>query len=335
MSIKKVANIAGVSIATVSRFFNSPNKVSETTREKVADAIEQINYSPNTLAQNLRRGKTGLVIAVVDKLSSPFYSSIIDHLSSYATSKGYTLLSQQTSENYTPTLEDYEHMVRSKQADGFILFTNFPEQKHRITIENKPAIVLACDIPEKARNNDRVSVGIDDFKAAYEATEFLIKQGHKRIAFIHCGRSASAVKQRYLGYLAATRMHDTQLPSEQIKELDKSATLEEKLDYLNMQEDSPTAIFCADDDLAIRTLHYLKRQSLKVPHDISLIGFNNSPYSALTDPPLTTIEAPVEAIATRAFDCLVSLMDTEQEPLSHTILEHSFIERQSTKPPHR
>lgn len=335
MSIKKVANIAGVSIATVSRFFNNPNKVSQTTRAKVADAIQQINYSPNALAQNLRRGKTGLVIAVVDKLNSPFYSSIITHLSTYASEKGYTLLSQQTSGENTPTLEDYEHMVRSKQADGFILFTHFPEQHYKISIESKPAIVLACEIPEKAQNNDRVSVGIDDFKAAYEATEHLIAQGHKKIAFIHCGHDTTAVKQRYLGYLAATKVHNSQLPLEQINELDNNTQLDEKLNYLINLSDSPTALFCADDDLAIRTLYYLKTQSLKVPQDFSLIGFNNSPYSALTDPPLTTVEAPAEDIATKAFDCLLSLMDAEQNPLSHTIIEHSFIERQSTQPPQR
>jgi len=335
MSIKKVANIAGVSIATVSRFFNNPSKVSETTREKVADAIEQINYSPNALAQNLRRGKTGLVIAVVNKLSSPFYCNVIDHLSTYASSKGYTLLSQQTCKHNTPTLEDYEHRVRSKQADGFILFTNFPEQKHPINIENKPAIVLACEAPEKAQSNNRVSVGIDDFKAAYEATEYLINLGHSTIAFIHCGQDSTAIKQRLMGYLAASKTHDIQLPEELLNHLNQDFCLEEKIDFITSQKTSPTALFCADDDIAIKTLHYLKTQSINVPRDISLIGFNNSPYSALTDPPLTTIEAPAEAIAARAFDCLTSLMNAEENTHYPTTLEHTLIERESSKPPNR
>jgi len=333
MSIKEVANIAGVSIATVSRFFNNPSKVSSSTRERVADAIEQINYSPNALAQNLRRGKTGLIIAVVNQLSSPFYSAVIDHLSRYASTKGYTLLSQQTSENNPPTLEDYEHRVRSKQADGFILFTNFPEQKHPINIENKPAIVLACEIPIKAKDNDRVSVGIDDFKAALDATEYLINQGHTKIAFIHTGLGSTAVKQRFLGYLAATKAHQIQLEENVVDNLNEDICLERKLDYIIGLQPRPTALFCADDDIAIKTLHFLKAQSLKVPEDISLIGFNNSPYSALTDPPLTTIEAPIETIATRAFDCLVSLMNNEQEPAHQTTLEHALIERKSTQAP--
>ena len=334
MSIKKVANIAGVSIATVSRFFNSPNKVSQTTREKVAEAIEQINYSPNMLAQNLRRGKTGLIIAVVDKLSSPFHSSIIDHMSNYAASKGYTLLSQQNNKSVSLSLEDYGQMVRSKQADGFIFLTDFPEQSLNTDIEHKPAFVLACEAPEKKRNSDRVSVGIDDFKAAYEATEYLIHQGHKKIAFIQCdSQSARAIKQRRLGYIAATRMNNVALAQATVDGLDQCTDLQEKLDYLYYQADRPTALLCADDDLAIETLHYLKKQSLRVPEDVSVIGFNNSPYSALTDPPLTTIEAPVQDIATRAFDSLLSLMAERQYELKHTVLEHAFIERESTSPP--
>jgi len=332
MSIKKVASIAGVSIATVSRFFNSPDKVSQSTREKVSRAIEQIDYSPNTLAQNLRRGKTGLIIAVVDKLSSPFYSAVIDHLSTYANDKGYTLLSQQTQADKPLSLEDYDHMVRSKQADGFILLTNFPEQQYKTRLEKKPAIVLACEVPEKSHNNERVSVGIDDFKAAYEATEYLIEQGHKKIAFIESCRSTTAAKQRHLGYLAATKIHRSQPSSSQLQALNSHNFLHEKLDYLFAQADRPTALFCVDDEVAIKALHYLKKKSLRVPEDISLMGFNNSPYSALTDPPLTTVEAPAKDIAASAFDCLLTLMDENQTPPFHRIIEHKLIERDSTKP---
>lgn len=334
MSIKKVASIAGVSIATVSRFFNSPNKVSEKTRQRVAGAIKQLNYSPNTLAQNLRRGKTGLVIAVVDKLSSPLYSSIIDHLSAYAAGKGYTLLSQQSIENTTHSPYDCENMVRNKQADGYILFTQFTEQNRAAHIDNKSVIALVCEIPQKKNNGNHLSVAIDDFKAADEATEYLIEQGHKKIAFIHCGKKSATIKQRHLGFLAAAQRHNISSFIEQRSTLNQDIPLQEKLHDLCHQEDRPTALFCADDDLAIETLHYLTKQSLKVPDDISLIGFNNSPYSALTDPPLTTIEAPTKDIAINAFDSLLSLMEGNAPSLSRTVVEHSLVKRESTKPLH-
>ena len=331
MSIKKVANIAGVSIATVSRFFNNPNQVSKQTREKVEAAIKRINYSPNALAQNLRRGKTGLVIAVTPHITSPLYEDIIRELNDSAKNNGYNLLVKEAGFNSLP-LSYYEQMIRCKQADGFVLLVGLPEHEHDIDMDESSPIVLACEPHQLSKHRPSLPcITINHKKAIQEATDYLIQLGHKDIAFIAKNHDPLTVREQQSGFQKSMLEAGLSLFGRlQSKQHDK-LSIEQKLQRLLDTQARPSAIICADDETAIETLHHIKSLGFKVPEDISLVGFSNIRYAEMTDPPLTTIHCPMGVIGNTAMEHLLNLIDGKSISRHSLAIEHSLIIRNSTR----
>ena len=325
MSIKKVANIAGVSIATVSRFFNNPNQLSTRTREKVQAAIKQINYSPNTLAQNLRRGKTGLLIAVVPQISAPVYESILKQLHRTAKTKGYTLLVKQADLNSLP-LAYYQQMVRCKQADGFILLTGLPNQD--LPQNFQLPLVLACE-PSISSNRNLVNLTINYQAAAQEAVNYLIHLGHREIAFTASNNQGGTIKALLHGFEQAL-LAASLSPSHIAIHNNPAEQYPETLQQLLATSHPPTALFCADDDTALRTLQWVKSLGIRVPEDLSVIGFNDNRYLELTDPPLTTVSQPMDAIGAYAVDLLCDMIDGKRIGVVPPAFKHTLIIRNST-----
>ncbi len=330
MSIKKVAHAAGVSIATVSRFFNNPNQVSKETREKVQQAIKRLNYTPNTLAQNLRRGKTGLIIAVIPKISSPRYESLIKQLNKSANDNGYTLLVKEAEFN-SLSLDYYQNMIRCKQADGFILLVGLPkESAHKI--DSTLPIVLISE-PHSLLNGNRLSyLSIDYCQAVQEATEYFISLGHSSIAFIANNYSPLTISEQQKGFSQAMTTAGLSLSGRIIPSHQHTLNLQEKLRLLLGTKPTPTAIFCADDYTAIESLHWIKAEGMKIPDDISVIGFNDTRYTEITSPPLTTIKQPMDVIGAEAMALLYKLIDGQPTSSDPTTYEHKLIIRNSTSP---
>ncbi|MGH1485693.1 MAG: LacI family DNA-binding transcriptional regulator [Cellvibrionaceae bacterium] len=329
MSIKKVANIAGVSIATVSRFFNNPNQVSKQTREKVEEAIKRINYTPNTLAQNLRRGKTGLVIVVIPRISSPLYESIVKQLNQAAKANGYHLLVKEAGFNSLP-LDYYQQMIRCKQADGFILLVGLAD-KDLSKIEKNLPIVLACEPYQfNGMEYPLPCMTIDYSLAAQEATEYLIHLEHKAIAFMARDHEPLTVSEQQSGYQSA--MEENKLPviGRFLNHEYDRLSIQEKLQKLLDTAPRPTAILCSDDDTAIELLHCIKTLGLRVPEDISVMGFNNVRYTEMTDPPLTTVHQPMIDIGDTAMNTLLALIDGDLPPNKDKEFNHKIIIRNST-----
>ncbi len=184
-SIKDVAKLAGVSIATVSRYLSDPESIKEKNRIRVEQAVTRTGYAPNTLAQNFRRGKTGLVMVVLSNVGAPFFTGVMTGISRVADSEGYSLLIREMEMN-TLSWDQYSAMVLSKQADGIILLASIcPLTPASSTpAGRRPApIVLGCEnvTPELGQFP---SVRIDNVKAAREGAAYLIEQGHRQIAFI-------------------------------------------------------------------------------------------------------------------------------------------------------
>ncbi|MEO0444107.1 MAG: LacI family DNA-binding transcriptional regulator [Pseudomonadota bacterium] len=331
MSIKKVANIAGVSIATVSRFFNNPNQVSKQTREKVEAAIKRINYTPNALAQNLRRGKTGLVIAVSPHITSPLYEDIIQQLNQSAKNNSYNLLVKEAGFNSLP-LSYYEQMIRCKQADGFVLLVGLPEHEQDIDMDVSLPIVLACEPHQLSAGRPSLPcITIDHKQATQEATDYLIHLGHQAIAFIASDHDPLTVREQQSGFQKSMLESKLSLFGRLLSNQQDNLSIERKLHRLLDTQSRPTAIICADDETAMETLHHIKSLGLKVPGDISLIGFSNIRYAEMTDPPLTTIDCPMDIIGNIAMQHLLELIDGKSVTRHLPTLEHSLIIRNSTR----
>lgn len=332
VSIKEVARIAGVSIATVSRCINEPKRVKEKTRLKVQEAILQTGYAPNTLAQSFRRGKTNMIMVVLPSVGDPFFTEVMRGIRTVAKAKGYTIMINETQFN-TMTADEIGAMMVSKQADGIILLASMsPFGNEILSARSNQAlpIVIGCETisPDLA---EFPSVHIDNVAAAEEATNYLISLGHKRVAFMSGEDTSLLTKDREFGYRAA--MKDAGLPVQEEWVVSGSLTIDgarhATRELMNLS-DRPTAIFCANDEMAIGTLHGVKAARLSVPEDISVMGFDDTRYAEVTDPPLTTISQPAEEIGERTFYRLCKMIDGETvEDAEPEIVPHKLIVRRS------
>lgn len=329
MSIKKVANIAGVSIATVSRYFNNPDKVSKKTQEKVQSAADKIDYSPNSLAQNLRRGKTGLIIAVVPTLSSSVFEPIIRQLNQLAKDQDYTLLLKEAECN-SLTVDYFKYLLRCKQADGFIVLSGINTANNSSIKHSKMPVVLAHE-PDLSKQSGLPCLSIDYFSAAQEATQYLIDHHHKHIAFVSQYSQANSVKELERGFQSTIQTNQGDISVYSLNKNEQTLSIKEKVNQLLNNSPKPTAVLCADDGTAIEVIHWLKQKGLRVPDDISVMGFHNTHYSALSDPPLTTVNNPLVNIGHHTIEILFQLINNEsvEEPIQP--FKHSIVERGSIK----
>ena len=334
-SIKDVARIAGVSIATVSRYLGDPDSIREKNRALVEAAIKETGYAPNSLAQNFRRGRTSLIIVVMPNVGDPFFTGVMRGISQIAEEEGYSLLIRETEMN-TLSWDQYSEMVFSKQADGVILLASFcpftPVMK-RPGREGQVPIVLGCEnvTPELG---EFPAVRIDNVAAAQEATRFLIHQGHERIAFVAGMENSTLTADREQGYCMA--MKEAGLPVKRgwitsgALSLDGARKATRKL--LNHQQ-TPTAIFCATDEMAIGCIHEIKSAGLSVPKDVSVMGFDNIRYAEIVDPPLTTIAQPAEEIGERTMRRLCRAIHGRDMGTKPEIVPHQLVVRRSTSSP--
>lgn len=336
VSIKDVASIAGVSIATVSRCINEPDRVRLKTREKVQQAIRQTGYSPNTLAQSFRRGKTQMIMVVLPSVGDPFFTDVMQGIREVATGQGYSLLINETQFN-TLTADEIGAMVVSRQADGIILLASLsPFGTRVLSAESQRALptVIGCETiaPELSRYP---GIHIDNVAAAREATEHLLQLGHERIAFIYGEHKTLLTMDREAGYREAMTDAGKIIDSGWVVEgqltIEGAIAATEKL----LEHPSrPTAIFCANDEMALGCLHAVKSAGLNVPHDLSVVGFDNTRYAAITDPPLTTVHQPALEIGERVMQKLLHEIEHGRgEDAEPEIMPHRLVVRASTAPP--
>jgi len=283
VSIKDVARLAEVSIATVSGRVNDPDRVRASTRNRVEAAILQTGYSPNPLAQSFRRGKTKVIMVVLPSVGDPFFTEVMKGLREVANASGYSLLINETQFN-TMTADEIGAMVVSRQADGIVL--------------------LASVSPFGTAH-------IDNQAAAIEVTDYLLELGHRRIAFIHGQESSLLTKDREDGYRLS--MLAAGLSIEDGWVVGGNLTITgaiQATQKLLRHRHRPTAIFCANDEMAMGCMHAIKSAGLKIPQDVSVIGFDDVRYAAIMDPPLSSVRQPAKDIGEQVMLRLLGEIET-------------------------
>jgi LacI family repressor for deo operon, udp, cdd, tsx, nupC, and nupG len=334
MSIKKVAAMAGVSIATVSRCFSHPQLLKQETLEKVEKASEALHYRPNSLAQNFRRGRSGVIVIIIDNIGDPIYESFTQTITHTAQSKGYEILIKET--NHKPlTIKYYRDILASKQADGLIVMVDPPKMntKNQLLFDDLPIIFIKNENQTQTHRH----IKLDNSKAAQTATQHLIDLGHKNIAYITPNMNSTAYIRREEGFQQTVDRANFDKPLV----IDLSycqQTPQEAIMHILSTAPQTTAVFCANDDIAMDVLATLKEENIHVPRELSVIGFNNIRYSAKTTPPLTTIEYPLNDIAQYAIEHLCLIIDTPPSStlnatLTKATFHHRLIERSSTATP--
>ncbi|MGD8175178.1 LacI family DNA-binding transcriptional regulator [Marinimicrobium sp. ARAG 43.8] len=335
VSIKDVAKLAGVSISTVSRCLNEPERVKPKTLAAVQAAVEQTGYAPNALARNFRRGRTGLVMVVLQSVGLPFWGGVMNGINRVAQEEGYAILIRETTHS-PPELDDYCRMVMSKEADGIIILASpspFSDTSAYSTGERRTPIVLGCEhVTDELAHIP--SVRVDNRRAAAEATQYLWQLGHRRIAFITGARGSLLTRDRERGYRDTLTAQGHPPASDWVVNGDQSIEgarrATRKLLSLKAR---PTAIFCANDEMAMAAIHEIKRLGLRVPDDVSVVGFDDTRYAAIMDPPLTTVAQPTDEIGERTMRRLLNAIDGKDIGEGAEVVEHRLIVRGSSAPP--
>ncbi len=335
-SIKDVARLAGVSIATVSRYLNNPEQVRDKTARKVAQAIADTGYSPNRLAQNFRNGRTKQIMVAVPSIGIPFFELIMRGVRRVAAETGYHILVMET-HSHTHDFDDFSRLVMTKQTDGIILLSTLSPFEEPIldTEGGHPPIILGLENLSPELSNFPC-VRIDNRLAAREATELLIHLGHRDIAFMYGKQTAnSALTQpREQGFRDALDAAGLRFRAEWF--IDGKLTIRGGRDatrQLLAAKTRPTALFCANDEMAMGALHELKQAGLSIPRDISVIGFDDMQFSEVADPPLTTVAQPAEEIGERSMKRLLAIIDGNAPAKGADVIPHRLVMRKSAAPP--
>ena len=315
-SINEVALVAGVSIATVSRYINTPDQVAKKTQLKVESAIRQTGYTPNTLAQKLRRGRSRHILVAVPSVGDPFFSAVMRGVRGAARQLGYTVFIRET-RHEALSIKEMNAVLDSKQADGIVLLNNMTY------VAGKAA--LSTDLQRYPP-----AIHIDNVAAAVTMTNFLVDHGHRRIAMIYSGRKPSFI-DRERGYREAMKTAGLDIADELI--IDAENSLEggrEAACTLLGLETRPTAIFCGSDEIAIGCMHEIHEAGLRVPADVSVAGFDDTRYAAVSNPPLTTIRQPAGKMGARLVEKLcLALEDDSQGSGGAEVVPHKLLVRES------
>lgn len=324
--IQEVAKKANVSVATISRVLNNSPYVKNETRERVLDAIKELNYSPNLSGRILRRNETKIVLVLLPTISNPFYSKAVTGIRHTADKLGYLILICNTESDAKKEME-YLNLLKFKQADGAIMMSKESDIEKLEEIGASHPIVQCFEY----RKSDKLSyVSVDNEQAAYEAVKYLIELGHKRIGLVGCDTKYPSAEQRESGYKKALRDANIEIDSDLIIRGDYGF----RSGYNcagKLVEQKPTAIFAISDMQAIGVTKALKGMGLKVPEDISVVGFDNVTFSEIYDPGITTVSQPTYNMGSKAMDILIGELKGESKAPQQIIMKHELIIRESAR----
>ncbi len=323
-----------MSVATVSRALASPDTVRAATRERVESAIRKSGYRPNALASRLRRQKSDSIVVVVPSIHNPFFSNVIRGIENLAYLSSYKVLLGESQGNQE-RLDSYASMLARKEADGLILLgALLPSILNNATDQERSDIpvVSAC---EYFGHIKLPNVRIDNVAAAALATEHLIRLGHTRIAKITGPMHNPSSKDRLLGFRQSMAQAKIKVDEELVANGDFSAPSGyAAMKSLLGKPSRPTGVFCSNDEMAIGAARAIKETRLKIPRDISIVGFDDICFSGYCDPPLTTIHQPQTAIGETAMQLMIEMLQDEADLSGDAkrtvILPHSLIVRSST-----
>jgi LacI family repressor for deo operon, udp, cdd, tsx, nupC, and nupG len=327
-TIQDVARVAGVSTATVSRALSKPSVVAKSTRAAVLNAVAETGYRVNTAASNLRRKRAGTVIVLLPNLANPFFSQILAGLASVLTPAQFGLLIADTQSGPDPE-ERLQHYLTSGQADGLILLdgTLSPDA---IAVPGRPPVLLACEW----MGQDLPSVRVENEKGAALAVGHLAQLGHRRIGHATGPRGNMLTETRLDGFCSALGNLGLPMRQDWIFEgdfsMDSGAAVGRA--WLGMQ-DRPTALFLSSDEMAIGFLGEVQRAGIRVPQDVSIVGFDNIEIAQHLSPGLTTIRQPRTQIGVRAAELLLAMIETGSLTGPSELIEVEFIHRGSTAQP--
>ena len=311
LSIKDIARMAGVSIATVSRVINKNGKVAKDTEKKILKVMEENNYVPNLLAKGFRTRKSTVIGIVVPDIANEFFSRIAQKVQMLFFEKGYATIICNTNEDYKLENQCLD-MLQAQQVGGIIHIVSSTRKREKAV--PMPTVYIDRE-PMYIKNDDVVVVESDNVSGGYQATKEMLEKGCKNILCLSPEHNVSTHKKRYLVYAGSISMEDGY---EQTKKYFK---------------ENPTidGVFATTDIIAIGAMKALKELNIKVPQEVKVFGYDDSEVALISTKTISTVRQPVDEMVEMAVNNLEKLIDEKEILDKKTVLPVEIIKRETTE----
>ncbi|RPI44257.1 MAG: LacI family transcriptional regulator, partial [Bacteroidetes bacterium] len=312
VTIKDIARELGISPSTVSRSLKDHPDISPSTKKQVKDLVEKLKYKPNAVALSLRSRKSYIIAVIVPEIVHHFFSSVISGIEEVAIGAGYNVMIFQSNERYDREVLITEALA-SSQAEGVLVSVSKTSMKfsHFRELMNDGLPIVFFDRICEELDTDRVIV--DDFNGAFNAVEYLVRSGCRRIAHFGAPQHLQIGYQRKRGYISALEKNGI-IPDERYMiKCDTHEEALEKTPEIMRLPDPPDAIFAVNDLTATGVLKVLRKMRLRIPEDVSVIGFTDGMVCTVTEPPLSTVNQHGSEIGKKAMEMLLKRINVLEE----------------------
>ena len=330
ITINNVAKQVGVSIKTVSRVINDSPEVADETRKRILEVIKALNYRPNGLARGLVTKRTKALGVVVSDITNPYIPELVRGIADFASERGYNIVLSNTDGIREKEIE-YVDVLLERRVDGLIFTSVRLESQEVINLQNEgfPLVLVNRQIYGTKTNYVIVNSKI----GARLAVEHLIELGHKRVGHIAGPIDISAGVERLETYKKTLKVHDIRVDEELIRigNLQQDGGFNICKELLGIKE-PPSAIFCANDFMALGALEYISSIGLKVPDDVSIIGFDDIKFASLPGIELTTIKVPKYEMGYLSAKMLIDEIEGKRKSIKQVVLKPELVIRKTTKP---
>jgi LacI family transcriptional regulator len=307
-TIKDVARVADVSIATVSALLNGTARVSDKLSQRIWAAIESTGYSPHGVARSLRLGRTRSIGLVVGDISNPFFTSLAKTVEARAVEAGYMVIVANSDEEPEKELKLLK-LLREQRVAGILLTPSGHDPSYLLAlsrITDIPIVLLDRMLPQSSFD----SVVVDNLAAARMATDYLVRLNHRRIALVIGKQHIWTMEQRLHGYRESLKLAGIAAdPTLELVANTRIETAYEVVQRLLTQPDPPTAIFAANILMMLGAIEAVMDMGFRCPEQVSLAGIDDFPGSSAIRPLLTTVTQPIEELAERAVRRLLEKID--------------------------
>ena len=332
VNIKQLAQQLNLSISTVSRALNDGYDINPQTKKKVLELAKKLNYQPNPYASSLRRHRSKTIAVIVPEIANNFFSLAINGIQSAAREKGYHVLIYVTNENDKVESDSLQH-VQSGRVDGLLISVSSKtiNDQHLLNIQKQGLPIVFFD--RVLDEFETAKITTDDFDSGFKATEHLIQQGCKKIAYLLISKNLSIGTNRMQGYLEALKKYqikeDRKLIIECTADKDRNYSL---IETLLSSRQKPDGIFASVEHLAITSYLVCRSLKLSIPKDVKIISFSNLETAPLLNPSLTTITQPAFDIGREAASTLLKALTKKSFKLTNTklVLPSRLVQRDST-----
>ncbi len=329
VSIKDVARVAGVSYSTVSRALNDSPRVSGETKERIQQIAAEMGYLPSAVARSLVTQRTNMIGVVVTTITDLFFAELVHAIEETALAHHYGVI--LTNSRGLPERElQAIQSLRRRRVDGIILVSGCSAETDVCTERGMDVpLVVINNIHE---NHAGHSVEVDNKGGGLAATEHLLGLGHRRVAHIAGPAEEWDGVERLNGYVRALERHGIPVDASLIASGgNRPVHGIDAMQQLLSLVDRPTAVFCYSDAIAMGAMRSARASGLRVPEDLSVVGFDDIDLAPFFEPPLTTVAQPIQAMGEKAVEMILALR--EGEPVEDCVLPSQLVIRESTAPP--